>query len=49
MNPKDSVKSINPYANMKFETPAEYNGLSYQPVTDKFEREERPAPGLQKQ
>jgi zinc protease len=45
MNQKDSVKSINPYANMKFETPAEYKGLTYQPVTDNFKREERPAPG----
>ncbi|MBK6986539.1 MAG: insulinase family protein [Bacteroidetes bacterium] len=45
MNQKDSVKSINPYANMKFETPAEYKGLTYQPVTDNFKREQRPAPG----
>lgn len=45
MNQKDSVKSINPYANMKFETPAEYKGLTPQAVTDNFKREQRPAPG----
>lgn len=45
MNPKDSVKSINPYANMKFETPAEYKGLTYSPATDKFDRAARPKAG----
>ncbi len=45
MNPKDSVKSINPYANVKFETPAEYKGLTYAPAVDKFDRAERPKAG----
>ena len=48
MNPKDSVKSINPYANMKFETPAEYNGLTYAPASDKFDRAARPKAGAAK-
>ena len=48
MNQKDSVKSVNPYANMKFETPAEYKGLTYQPATDNFKREERPVAGAAK-
>jgi len=47
-NPKDSVKSVNPYANMKFETPAEYNGLKYTPAADKFDRAVRPTPGAAK-
>ncbi len=48
MNQKDSVKSINPYAGMKFETPAEYNGLSYTPAADKFDRAARPKAGAAK-
>ena len=48
MNQKDSVKSINPYAGMKFETPAEYSGLSYAPNSDKFDRAVRPTPGQAK-
>lgn len=48
MNQKDSVKSINPYANMKFETPAEYNGLAYAPAADKFDRAARPKAGAAK-
>ncbi len=45
MNQKDSVKSINPYAGMKFETPAEYSGLTYTPAADKFDRAVRPVAG----
>ena len=48
MNQKDSVKSVNPYANMKFETPAEYKGLTYQPAADNFKREIRPTAGAAK-
>ena len=48
MNQKDSVKSINPYAGQKFETPAEYKGLSAQAVTDNFNREQRPVAGAAK-
>ncbi|MES2763010.1 MAG: pitrilysin family protein [Bacteroidota bacterium] len=48
MNQKDSVKSINPYANMKFETPAEYKGLTYTAATDNFKREQRPVAGAAK-
>ena len=48
MNQKDSVKSINPYANMKFETPAEYKGLTYAPAADKFDRADRPKAGAAK-
>jgi zinc protease len=48
MNQKDSVKSINPYANMKFETPAEYKGLTYTPAADNFKREQRPLAGAAK-
>lgn len=48
MNQKDSVKSINPYAGMKFETPAEYKGLAYSAPADKFDRAARPAPGAAK-
>ena len=49
MNQKDSVKSVNPYANMKFETPAEYKGLTYQAATDNFKRDQRPVAGAPKQ
>ncbi len=48
MNQKDSVKSINPYANMKFDTPAEYKGLTYQPAVDDFKRDQRPVAGAAK-
>jgi zinc protease len=48
MNQKDSVKSVNPYAGQKFETPAEYKGLTYQPATDNFKREVRPLAGASK-
>jgi zinc protease len=39
---KDSVKSVNPYADMKFPANPEYNGLSYAPIPDKFDRSARP-------
>jgi zinc protease len=48
MNQKDSVKSINPFAGQKFETPAEYNGLTYVPVVDQFNRASRPVAGAAK-
>ncbi|MGV2481406.1 UNVERIFIED_CONTAM: hypothetical protein IGO34_31910, partial [Salmonella enterica subsp. enterica serovar Weltevreden] len=48
MNQKDSVKSVNPYAGMKFETPSEYNGLTYAPPADKFDRAVRPVAGAAK-
>jgi zinc protease len=48
MNQKDSVKSTNPYAGQKFETPAEYNGLTYKPAADNFKREIRPVAGASK-
>lgn len=48
MNQKDSVKSINPYAGQNFETPAEYKGLTYVPVTDQFNRASRPTAGVTK-
>ena len=48
MNQKDSVKSINPFSGQKFETPAEYNGLSYSPAADKFNRASRPVAGQAK-
>lgn len=48
MNQKDSVKSNNPYAGQKFETPAEYKGLTYQAAVDNFKREQRPVAGPSK-
>lgn len=45
MDPKDSVKSVNPYAGQTFPANPEYSGLSYTPVTDKFNRAERPVAG----
>jgi len=49
MNQKDSVKSFNPHANDKFPPNPEYNGLTYSPNPDKFNRAERPVPGPAKQ
>jgi zinc protease len=48
VNQKDSVKSTNPYSNANIPTPAEYNGLSYKPNPDKFNRAERPVAGVTK-
>ena len=45
---KDSVKSVNPYAGQNFETPAEYKGLTYVPVVDKFNRADKPVAGQTK-
>ncbi|MES2681308.1 MAG: pitrilysin family protein [Bacteroidota bacterium] len=45
LDPKDSVKSVNPYAGQKFAANPEYAGLSYQPVADKFDRKVRPVAG----
>ena len=45
MNDKDSVKSINPHAGETFPPNAEYQGLSYVPTPDNFDRSVRPVPG----
>jgi zinc protease len=47
-SPKDSVKSINPYAGVNIPTDPQYNGLSYAPNPDKFERSTRPVAGAVK-
>jgi zinc protease len=44
-DPKDSVKSVNPYAGQKFPPNPEYAGLSYQPIADKFDRSVHPVAG----
>jgi zinc protease len=48
MNQKDSVKSINPFSGQKFPENPEYNGLSYEPLADKFDRSKRPVGGAAK-
>ena len=48
IDPKDSVKSINPYAGQTFPANAEYNGLSYTPAVEKFNRGARPVAGAEK-
>lgn len=48
MNQKDSVKSINPYAGQTFPANPEYNGLSYSPTPDNFNRAVRPIAGAMK-
>jgi zinc protease len=45
IDPKDSVKSVNPYAGQTFPENPEYKGLTYSPVSDKFNRSDRPKPG----
>ncbi len=45
MDPKDSVKSVNPFAGQKFAPNPEYTGLSYAPIADKFDRAARPKAG----
>lgn len=45
---KDSVKSINPNANLKAADDAEYKGLTYVKAKDTFDRSKRPAPGAPK-
>jgi zinc protease len=47
-DPKDSVKSVNPYAGATFPANPEYAGLSYKPNPDKFDRAVRPTPGESK-
>lgn len=47
-DPKDSVKSVNPYAGQNFPENPEYKGLTYVPVTDKFNRAVTPAAGAAK-
>jgi len=48
IDPKDSVKSVNPYAGQTFPVNPEYNGLSYTPAVEKFNRGARPVPGAEK-
>ena len=45
LNPKDSVKSINPNAGVKFPPNPEYANLKYEPNPDNFDRSVRPLPG----
>jgi zinc protease len=45
LNPKDSVKSVNPNAGVKFPPNPEYANLKYQPNPDNFDRSVRPVPG----
>ena len=48
MNPKDSAKSVNPFAGQKFPANPEYAGLSYKSNPDNFDRAVRPVPGTPK-
>ena len=48
MDRKDSVKSVNPYAGQTFPTNPEYNGLTYTPQADKFDRSKKPGAGQAK-
>lgn len=48
LNPKDSVKSVNPYAGADFPVSLEYANLSYSPNPDKFDRAVRPVAGAVK-
>jgi len=43
-DPKDSVKSVNPYAGATFPANPEYANLKYTPNADKFDRAARPQP-----
>lgn len=45
---KDSVKSVNPNANLKANDDAEYKGLTYVKAKDNFDRSKRPAAGAPK-
>jgi zinc protease len=45
---KDSVKSVNPYANMKPTDGAEFAGLKYVKAKDTFDRSKRPGAGSPK-
>ena len=44
IDPKDSVKSVNPYAGATFPANPEYANLKYTPNADKFDRASRPKP-----
>lgn len=48
LNPKDSAKSVNPFAGQKFPANPEYTGLSYKANPDNFDRSVRPVPGTPK-
>lgn len=48
VDPKDSVKSVNPYAGQTFPANPEYNGLSYTPAIENFNRGARPTAGAEK-
>ncbi|GIV26761.1 MAG: peptidase M16 [Bacteroidia bacterium] len=48
INPKDSVKSVNPNAGVKFPPNPEYANLKYEPNPDNFDRSVRPVPGTPK-
>ncbi len=48
MDPKDSVKSVNPYAGRTFPENPEYAGLSWTPAAEKFNRGNRPVAGAAK-
>lgn len=48
INPKDSVKSRNPYADFNGPLGPEYAGLTYKPNPDNFNRAERPKPAAPK-
>lgn len=48
VDPKDSVKSVNPYAGQTFPANPEYNGLSYTAAVEKFNRGQRPVAGAEK-
>ena len=45
---KDSVKSVNPYANQKPTDAAEFAGLKYVKAKDNFDRSKHPVPGAPK-
>jgi len=45
---KDSVKSINPYANVKIQPNPEMAGLTYTKPTDNFDRSKEPVPAAPK-
>ncbi len=45
IDPKDSVKSVNPFAGRDFPANPEYAGLAYTPIKDNFNRAEKPAAG----
>jgi len=48
IDPKDSVKSFNPYAGANFPANPEYAGLSYKPNPESFDRAMRPLPATPK-